>query len=49
MLAVLIALVGQIDPVPVDFDSLVDDSLGSTDWIQAGIVVVVAILVPWRR
>jgi len=45
MLAVLMSLVGQIDPVPVDFDSLVDDSLGSTDWFQAGIVVVVAILV----
>jgi small conductance mechanosensitive channel len=35
----------QVDPVPLDFDELVDDSLDHTDWIQAGVVVLVAIVV----
>lgn len=34
----------QVDPVPVDFNELVDDSLTSADWIQAGVVVVVSIV-----
>lgn len=38
-------LPGQINPLPVDFDELVDDSLDHTDWIQAGVVVLVAIVV----
>jgi small-conductance mechanosensitive channel len=45
MLGVLTSFVGQVDPVPVDFDGLVDDSLSNTDWIQSGVVVVVAIVV----
>lgn len=45
MSAVYVTLVGQVDPVPVDSDGLVDDSLSSADWIQAGVVVVVAIVV----
>jgi len=45
ILSVLSSLVGQVDPAPVDFGGLVDDSLSSADWIQAGIVVVVAIVV----
>ncbi len=44
MLNVLTSFVGQVDPVPVNFDGLVEDSLSSTDWIQAGVVVVVAIV-----
>jgi small-conductance mechanosensitive channel len=38
-------LVDQVEPEPVDFGELVDDSLSSADWIQAGVVVVVAIVV----
>lgn len=38
-------LVGQVEPVPVDFEDLVDDGLTGADWIQAGVVVVVAIVV----
>lgn len=37
-------LIGQTDPVPVDFENLVDNSLSGTEWIRAGAVVVVAIL-----
>ena len=44
MVAVLASLVGQVDPVPVDFNELVDDSLSSADWIQAGVVVAVSIV-----
>jgi small conductance mechanosensitive channel len=35
----------QVDPVPVDFDDLVDDSLSGADWIQGSAVVAVAIVV----
>jgi small conductance mechanosensitive channel len=42
--AAFAALIGQTDPVPVDFGELVDDSLTSADWIRAGIVVVSAIV-----
>ncbi len=42
---VVSALAEQVDPVPVDFDELVDDSLSGTDWATAGIVVVVTIVV----
>ncbi len=38
------ALVGQVDPVPVDLDGLVNDGLTGTDWIQAGVVIVVAVV-----
>ncbi len=38
-------LVGQVEPVPVDFEDLVDDGLTGPDWIQAGVVVVVAVVV----
>ncbi len=41
----MLSLVGQVDPLPVDFQELVDDSLSSADWIQAGIVVAVTIVV----
>jgi small-conductance mechanosensitive channel len=34
----------QVEPVPVDLEDLVDDSLSSTDWIQAGAVVLASIL-----
>ncbi len=37
--------IAQVDPVPVDFEEFVDDSLSTADWIQAGVVVVVAIVV----
>ncbi len=45
LLPFLSGLVGQVDPVPVDFEELVDDSLSGTDWARAGIVVVAAIVV----
>lgn len=38
-------LVGQTNPTPVDFENLVDHSLSGTDWIRAGVIVVVAVLV----
>jgi len=38
-------LVGQADPPPIDFENLVDDSLSSADWIRAGVVVLVAVIV----
>jgi small-conductance mechanosensitive channel len=34
----------QVEPLPVDFDQLVDDSLSSGDWVQAGVVVVASIV-----
>lgn len=37
-------LIGQVDPVPVDFEELVDDSLTGADWVQAAAVVVASIL-----
>src|SRR6056297_318593 len=43
--SVLASLVGQVDPIPVDFDDLVDESLDGADWIQAGVVVVAAIVI----
>ncbi len=41
----MLSLIGQVDPPPVDFQQLVDNSLSSADWIQAGIVVAVTIVV----
>lgn len=38
-------LVGQVDPAPVDFGELVEESLTSTDWVRAGVIVVVAVIV----
>ncbi len=38
-------LIGQVEPGPVDFDELVDDPLVSTDWAQAGVVMLSAIVV----
>lgn len=38
-------LPSQVDPVPVDFEELVDDSLSSADWVQAGAVVVGSVIV----
>lgn len=38
-------LIGQVEPGPVDFDELVDDPLVSTDWAQAGVVMLTAIVV----
>lgn len=35
----------QVDPPSVDFDELVDDSLTASDWIQAGVIVLVAVVV----
>ena len=37
-------LTDQVEPVPVDLENLVDDGLTGPDWIQAGVVIVVAIL-----
>jgi small-conductance mechanosensitive channel len=45
MFRLLASMVDQVDPVPVDFEELVEDPLVSTDWIQAGIVLAVTILV----
>ncbi len=45
MIVALMSLrTAQVEPVPVDFEGLVDDSLSSADWIQAGVVIVVSIL-----
>ncbi len=38
-------LVGQVDPTPVDFGGLVEESLTSADWVRAGVIVVGAIVV----
>lgn len=38
-------VVGQVEPPPVDFGELVEESLTSTDWIRAGVIVVIAIVV----
>lgn len=45
MLAALASWIAEVEPVPVDLEGIVDDSLSSTDWIQAGVVVLVSILV----
>ena len=37
--------IAQADPTPVDFEGLVDDSLGSADWIRAGAIVLGSIVV----
>ena len=37
-------LTDQVEPVPVDLENLVDDGLTGPDWIQAGVVIVVAIV-----
>ena len=39
------AWIAQVDPISVDIDEFVDDSLSSTDWIQAGVILVVAIVI----
>lgn len=36
---------GQVEPPSVDFDELVDDSLTAPDWIQAGVIVLVAVVI----
>jgi small-conductance mechanosensitive channel len=41
----LIGRVGQVDPPSIDFDELVDDSLTGADWIQAGAIVLISIVV----
>jgi small conductance mechanosensitive channel len=40
-----VGFAGQVDPLPLDFDELVDDSLSGADWARAGIIVLVAIIV----
>jgi small-conductance mechanosensitive channel len=45
MLVAGLRWIAQVEPAPVDFEGLVDDSLSSTDWIQAGVVVLVSIVV----
>lgn len=37
--------IAQADPTPVDLEGLVDDSLGSADWIRAGAIVLGSIVV----
>lgn len=44
-MAVLVTiLIGQTSPDPVDLQNLVDDSLTGADWIRAGVVVLVAVV-----
>lgn len=44
MFTLVSVLFGQTDPVPVDFETLVDDSLTGAEWIRAGVVILVAVL-----
>jgi small conductance mechanosensitive channel len=37
--------IAQVDPPVADFEGLVDDSLGSADWIRAGAIVLGSIVV----